>query len=96
MSESPTARASLMSLADLPDEPRALGGPDAEHASAEDEAPLTAEERLLLASVYLRLTSKDVLPPRQHPQGEENKQVAQSHILVSVSQSHNQSHGGAS
>ncbi len=58
----------------------------------EDEAPLTADERLLLASVYLRLTSLDVLHPRQHPRGEENKQVERSHILVSRSLSHNMSH----
>lgn len=57
----------------------------------EDEAPLTPVERLLLASVYLRLTSKDVLPTRQHPQGEENGQVGQSHILVSHHLSHNMS-----
>lgn len=60
------------------------------------EPPLTVEERLLLASVYTRLTSKDVLPPRQHPNVGMNRQVVQSQILVSVSQSHNQSHGSAS
>ncbi|RIT54682.1 hypothetical protein D2E95_20250 [Mycobacteroides abscessus] len=58
----------------------------------DSEAPLSPVERLVLASVYLRLTSKDVLHPRQHPRGEENKQVGQSHILVSVPQSHNMSH----
>ncbi|RIS83878.1 hypothetical protein D2E44_12195 [Mycobacteroides abscessus] len=85
-----------MSLADLPDEPRALGGPDAEHASAEDEAPLSPVERLLLASLYHRLTSLDVLPPRQHPDSEKNRQVGQSHILVSHHLSHNTSHQEAS
>lgn len=82
-----------MSLADLPDEPRALGGPDAEHASAEDEAPLSPVERLLLASLYHRLTSLDVLHPRQSPRDEENSLVGGSHILVSHHLSHKQSHG---
>lgn len=59
----------------------------------ESEAPLSPVERLVLASVYLRLTSLDVLQPRQHPDSEKNKQVGQSHILVSVPQSHNMSHG---
>lgn len=75
------------------------------------EPPLTPEERLVIAALYARLTavtpspplrldsgltSKDVLPPRQRPQGEENKQVGQSHILVLVPQSHNMSHQEAS
>lgn len=58
----------------------------------DSEAPLSPVERMVLASVYLRLTSKDVLPTRQHPDGEKNGQVGQSHILVSVPQSHNMSH----
>lgn len=53
------------------------------------EPPLTVEERLLLASVYLRLTSKDVLHQRQHPEGGMNMQVGESHILVSHLLSHN-------
>lgn len=57
------------------------------------EPPLTPDERLLLAAVYARLTSLDVLHPRQHPDIEKNKQVGQSHILVSHHLSHNQSHG---
>lgn len=58
----------------------------------ETEAPLTVDERLMLASLYLRLTSKDVLHPRQHPECGMNQQVAQSHISVSHALSHNQSH----
>lgn len=57
----------------------------------DSEAPLTPGERLLLTAVYARLTSLDVLPPRQHPRGEENSQVGQSHILVSHHLSHNMS-----
>lgn len=57
------------------------------------EAPLTAEERLLLAAVYARLTSLDVSHPRQSPRDEENSLVGGSHILVSHHLSHNQSHG---
>lgn len=74
---------------------------------SDSEAPLSPEERLLLASLYARLTavtpsprlrlgsgltSKDVLHPRQHPEGGMNVQVAQSHILVSYPKSHNPSH----
>ncbi|MBN7314768.1 hypothetical protein [Mycobacteroides abscessus] len=59
----------------------------------EDEAPLTPDERLAIAALYLRLTSLDVLHPRQHPDIEKNKQAGQSHILVSHHLSHNQSHG---
>lgn len=74
---------------------------------SETEAPLTPVERLLIAAVYARLTavtpsarlrldsgltSKDVLPPRQHPNVGMNRQVAQSHISVSHPKSHNQSH----
>lgn len=59
---------------------------------SDSEAPLTPDERLLLASLYLRLTSKDVLHPRQHNVGNEKPQVAQSHILVSYHLSHNMSH----
>lgn len=58
----------------------------------EDEAPLTAEERLVIAALYASLTSKDVLHPRQHPECGMNQQVAQSHISVSHALSHNQSH----
>ncbi|CPS18120.1 Uncharacterised protein [Mycobacteroides abscessus subsp. abscessus] len=58
-------------------------------------ASLTPDERLLLAAVYVRLTSLDVLHPRQHPDSEKNRQVGQSHILVSIPQSHNMSHGEA-
>lgn len=61
----------------------------------ESEPPLSPVERLMLASLYLRLTSKDVLHPRQHPEDGTNQQVAQSHILVSHPLSHNPSHGGA-
>lgn len=61
----------------------------------EDEAPLTPDERLLVASLYASLTSKDVLHPRQHHGGGMNPQVAQSHISVSHPLSHNPSHGGA-
>lgn len=56
------------------------------------EPPLTVEERLLLASVYTRLTSKDVLHPRQHPERGMNMQVGESHILVSHALLHNLSH----
>lgn len=59
------------------------------------EAPLTPVERLTIAAVYARLTSLDVLHPRQRPEGGMNTQVAQSHISVSYSLSHNQSHRGA-
>lgn len=62
----------------------------------EDEAPLTPGERLALVALYAGLTSLDVLPPRQHPRGEENSQVGQSHILVSHHLSHNMSHQEAS
>ncbi|SIA11195.1 Uncharacterised protein [Mycobacteroides abscessus subsp. abscessus] len=62
----------------------------------DSEAPLSPVERLLLAAVYARLTSLDVLHPRQHPNGRMNRQVGQSHILVSHRQSHNMSHGSAS
>lgn len=58
----------------------------------EDEPPLTPGERLLLTAVYARLTSLDVLHPRQHPRDDENSLVGGSHILVSVPQSHNLSH----
>lgn len=75
----------------MSDPRRAVG--EVRVCGAEDEAPLTADERLLLASVYLRLTSLDVLHPRQHPDSEKNGQVERSHILVSHSMSHNQSHG---
>ncbi|MBE5454113.1 hypothetical protein E3G52_000986 [Mycobacteroides abscessus] len=60
----------------------------------ETELPLTPEERLTIAALYLRLTSKDVLHPRQHPEGGRNTHVGESHILVSHVVSHNQSHGG--
>ncbi|SKF72982.1 Uncharacterised protein [Mycobacteroides abscessus subsp. abscessus] len=60
---------------------------------SDSEAPLTPDERLLLASLYLRLTSKDVLHPRQHPEDGMNQQVEVSHILVSHPKSHNLSHG---
>lgn len=56
------------------------------------ESPLSPVERLVIAALYARLTSKDVLHPRQHPRGEENKQVVQSHNLVSHHLSHNTSH----
>ncbi|SLI42768.1 Uncharacterised protein [Mycobacteroides abscessus subsp. abscessus] len=59
------------------------------------EPALTPDERLLLASVYLRLTSKDVLRPQQHTEDGMNQQVERSHISVSHSMSHNQSHNGA-
>lgn len=59
---------------------------------SESEAPLSPVERLMLASLYLRLTSLDVLHPRQHNAGDMNTQVVQSHFLVSHSLSHNQSH----
>lgn len=61
----------------------------------ESEPPLTTGERLLLASVYLCLTSLDVLPQRQHPDSEKNGQVGQSHISVSHHLSQNQYHGEA-
>ncbi|MBN7314508.1 hypothetical protein HZD78_21880 [Mycobacteroides chelonae] len=60
---------------------------------SEIEPPLTAEERLTIVALYAGLTSKDVLHQRQHPDSEKNKQVGQSHILVSHHLSHNQSHG---
>lgn len=75
------------------------------------EAPLTPGERLSIAAVYARLTavtpssrlrldsgltSLDVLHPRQHPDSEKNRQVGQSHILVSHHLSHNTSHQEAS
>lgn len=59
---------------------------------SETEAPLSPVERLVIAALYARLTSKDVLPPRQHPDSEKNSQVGGSHILVSRSLSHNMSH----
>ncbi len=59
----------------------------------ESEPPLSPVERLMLASLYLRLTSKDVLPQRQHPDSEKNGQVGQSHISVSHHLSQNQYHG---
>ncbi|SLF09646.1 Uncharacterised protein [Mycobacteroides abscessus subsp. massiliense] len=59
----------------------------------DSEAPLSPVERMVLASVYLRLTSKDVLHPRQHPEDGMNQQVGKSHILVSHPLSHNLSHG---
>lgn len=60
------------------------------------EPPLTPGERLLIVGLYARLTSKDVLHPRQHPEDGMNRQVARSHILVSHALSHNQSHLEAS
>ncbi len=62
----------------------------------DSEAPLSPVERLLLAAVYARLTSLDVLHPRQHTDSEKNGQVGQSHILVSHHLSHNTSHQEAS
>ncbi len=62
---------------------------------SDSEAPLTPIERLVITALYLRLTSKDVLHPRQHHGGGMNPQVAQSHISVSHPLSHNPSHGGA-
>lgn len=59
---------------------------------SETEAPLTSMERVLIVSLYARLTSLDVLHPRQHPERGMNMQVARSHILVSHPKSHNQSH----
>ncbi|SLI45305.1 Uncharacterised protein [Mycobacteroides abscessus subsp. massiliense] len=59
---------------------------------SDSEAPLTPGERLLIVGLYARLTSKEVLHPRQHSEGGMNTQVAQSHILVSHPKSHNQSH----
>ncbi|BBZ83328.1 hypothetical protein MABM_32440 [Mycobacteroides abscessus] len=74
---------------------------------SEDGPSLTTGERLVIAALYARLTavtpssrlrldsgltSKDVLHPRQHPEGRLNQQVAQSHILVSHALLHNQSH----
>lgn len=76
---------------------------------SDSEAQLSPEERLLIVGLYARLTavtpssrlrldsgltSKDVLDPRQHPEGGMNQQVARSHISVSHPLSHNQSHGG--
>lgn len=58
----------------------------------EDEPPLSPVERLVIAALYARLTSLDVLHPRQHPRDDENSLVGGSHILVSVPQSHNLSH----
>lgn len=78
---------------------------------SDSEPPLTAEERLMLAAVYARLTavtpsprlrldsgltSKDVLRPRQHNAGNAKKQVGRSHFLVSHPMSHNPSHREAS
>lgn len=63
---------------------------------SDSEAPLTPIERLVITALYLRLTSKDVLRPRQHPDSEKNRQVEQSHISVSHHLSHNQSHGSVS
>lgn len=60
------------------------------------EAPLTPDERLLLVGLYARVTSKDVLRPRQHNAGNAKRQVERSHILVSHSKSHNRSHMRAS
>lgn len=60
---------------------------------SDSEAPLSPDERLVLAAVYACLTSKDVLPTRQHPRGEGNKQVGESHISVSHHLSQNQYHG---
>ncbi len=57
------------------------------------EPPLTADERLTVVALYLGLTSKDVLHPARHGDGEENQQVGQSHILVSHALSHSPSHG---
>lgn len=62
---------------------------------SDSEAPLTPMERLVIAALYANLTSLDVLPPQQHPEGGMNMQVAQSHILVSYPKSHNLSHNGA-
>ncbi|RIS81273.1 hypothetical protein D2E44_14535 [Mycobacteroides abscessus] len=59
---------------------------------SDSEAPLTPDERLMLVGLYARLTSKDVLHPRQHNAGNAKKQVVQSHILVSHPMSHNSSH----
>ncbi|MBE5502857.1 Uncharacterised protein [Mycobacteroides abscessus subsp. massiliense] len=74
---------------------------------SDSEAPLTPEERLLLASLYASLTavtpssrlrldsgltSLDVLHPAQHNAGDMNAQVERSHISVSHHLSHNQSH----
>lgn len=63
---------------------------------SETEAPLTSMERVLIVSLYARLTSLDVLHPRQRPDSEKNQQVARSHISVSHPLSHNQSHQEAS
>lgn len=62
---------------------------------SDTEPPLTPDERLVIAALYLRLTSKDVLHPQQHPEDGMNQQVAQSHFLVSHPLSHNLSHLGA-
>lgn len=59
---------------------------------SDTEAPLTPVERLTIVALYARLTSLDVLHPRQHNAGDMNTQVVQSHFLVSHSLSHNQSH----
>lgn len=71
------------------------------------EASLMPVERLAIAALYARLTavtpsprlrldsgltSLDVLHPAQHNAGDVNTQVEVSHILVSNSLSHNQSH----
>lgn len=63
---------------------------------SDSEPPLTPVERLLIAALYAHLTSKEVLHQRQHPEGGMNTQVGKSHISVSHSKSHNQSHGEAS
>ena len=60
------------------------------------EPRLSPVERLAIAALYASLISKDVLRTRQHPQGEGNKQVERSHILVSHHLSHNMSHQDAS
>ncbi len=59
---------------------------------ADSEAPLAPVERLTIVALYARLTSLDVLHPAQHNAGDVNTQVEVSHILVSNSLSHNQSH----
>lgn len=62
----------------------------------EDAPPLAAGERLVIAALYMRLTSKDVLHPAQHNAGDMNAQVEVSHISVSHHLSHNPSHQEAS
>ncbi|SLI38635.1 Uncharacterised protein [Mycobacteroides abscessus subsp. massiliense] len=62
----------------------------------DSEAALTPAERLVLAALYTRLTSLDVLHPQQHPEDGMNMQVGQSHISVSHLKSHNPSHQEAS